>query len=513
VRLRGGTFGFRDASATLSGPIGSWRLLGSAGGFRDEGFRDDAGSRERHARLAAERDLGDATLRLSLSRFDGLWRQPGALTKDELRGDPRDATYNALDAQSSRQDLLIARLDRQGRTTLSAVAAWRDTSADILATGRSCYGFRTTDHQRALSGSVEGETTLRNRSGVRLAARWGAELSADRLHPDGFATDDTCDGEIHEETPSSAVAVAWDREAAFTGLGLTLRDGLAIDLALRHDAGRVERAGSEVGASGRWEDVASRRRFGDTTLRLGIGREIEHARLLVAWTAAWEQSFLPPSAIQLFAYPGFFSNPSLSAQRGSGPSGSVRLAWPRAEIRAGAFETRVTDEIAYDDAQLRNVNAGSTRRRGGFVAIAWQPRDRVRLEASQSFVDARFRAGFDAATHVVKGARVPLVPGARSRVAIELGPWRGLSARAELQRIGRAALSNDFDGSEPLLPARRLVSLSLQKDLPRGLSLELGADNVLDDGHPSRGIESWGIDYFTPSAPRRVTFGVAWRLR
>lgn len=517
IRLRSGSHGLLESRATLSGPVGSWRLLASGAAFDDDGFRAEAGSRERSARLAAERDLGAGTLSFGWSHLEGRWRQPGALTEEDLRRDPSVAPFNMLDAQATTQDLATTRYERDGgRTRLVLVGAFRSRESDILTTGRTQFGHRSVDSQQSLSLTMEGETRLVTRPGRRLALRWGLEAARERLHPRGFETDDTSDGEIHAEDLSSAMDLDWDRGAAFAGASLELGSAAAVELALRHDRSSVAREGGDI-SSGRWETVSDARDFAATSLRLGLGRERPRApgRLGLAGRVAWEESFLAPSAIQLFAYPGFFSNPDLLAQRGRGPAATLAVEWERLALSLDVFETRVEREIAYDDEARRNVNAGSTRRRGAQLRLQWQASGRVRLSFGHAQVDATYRGGFPLGTRVRKGARVPLVARSRTSLGAELGPWRGFSARVDLLRAGSAPLSNDFDGSEPVLRPRCLLSVVLGLQVPAvpGLSLEFAGENLLDDPHPSRGIESWGERYFTPPVPRRFTLGVAWQFR
>lgn len=516
LRLQGGQDGFRDASAVASGPVGSWRLLASGGAFEDDGFREAAGSRERSARIAAERDLGPATLLLGWSRMKGRWRHPGALTAEELRLDPGAAPFNALDAHESTVDLLTARAEAAlRRTTLVALAAFRDRESDTLTTGRSQYGYRVLDSQQSLTLAVEGESRLVETARRRLSVRWGAEASRDRLHPKGFATDDVSDGAIDAEALSSAADVDWDRGAIFAGCGLELGDGLAIDVSARRDAARVARHGGEHGASGLWEQTKGSRSFSGTTLRAGVGASREVASGKISWRAAWEESFLAPSAIQLFAHPGFSSNPALEPQQGAGPTAGVTFAARRFEIALDAWETRVSREIVFDEAQSRNVNAGTTRRRGAELRASWQPRDAVRVSLGHAVVDATIRGGFPEGGRFRKGARVPLVARHRLALSLELGPWRGFEARLVAQHVGSAPLSGDFDSSEPGLEPRSLVSLAISREFASipGLSLEVSGENLLDERDPSRGIESWDDNYFTPPSPRRFTAGVAWRFR
>lgn len=509
ARLRGGSFGFADAAARVSGPALGWKWLASADGFRDDGFRDGAASHERAFRVAADRDVGRVSLQLDLSRTQGRWRQPGALERDELDDDPTLSADNALDAQATTQDLLTSRLERRGaRTRVVAAAGARFRRGSILTTGRSHYGFLTRDAQQSLTLACEAATTLRDRRSARLVLRWGFEAARERLHPRGFATDSVEDGVVSALERSSDVRVSWDRSAAFAGLDASWGTWGA-ELSVRHDASRVRRAGHELSSA--WDAVSGSRRFGDRSVQLALGRRVEVGDARIAWQCSWGESFLAPSALQLFAYPGFYSNPDLEPQRGDGPQASLSVTRRGVDASLELYATRTRDEIAYDDAGRRNVNAGRTLRRGAELRVSWAATPRVRLTVAHALMDATYRGGSSGI--FAKGARVPLVPRERTSVALDAGPWRGASVSLGLLRVGRAALSNDFDGDQPELRARSLVALTYRHDLPRarGVSLEVSADNLLDDRHPSRGIESWGTNYFTPAMPRTITFGVSWR--
>ncbi len=513
---RAGAFGWRDLSGWASGPAGSWRLLATGGAFEDSGFRDDAGSRERAARVAAARDFGGTALTLSLGHVGGRWRHPGALTAQELADDATQAPFNALDMRATEQDLLTARVTREGaRTQVAAVAGLRSVDDEILSTGRSCFGFLTRDRQQALSAVVEGSTRL-SAAGAPRAWRvlWGAELARDATRPRGFATDDTCDGVITARELASSTRVTWERAAAFTGLAADLGRGFAAEASIRHDTSRVARRGGELSGAGAWSEVADAASFGEASASVAVGQRRSLRGVSLSWRAAWAESHLAPSAVQLFAYPGFSANPRLAAQRGAGPAVSLGLEAPRVSLRVAAFRTRVRDEIAWDPGSRSNVNAGTTRRQGVEARLLLRPRTDVSLTLAHAVVDATLRGGFPADAGYAKGARLPLVPRSSSLVAIGLGPWRGVSADISARRTGTVPLDGDFDGSLPALRARTTLSAAVRLSLrtPDSLTLEFLAENLLDDRTPSRAIESWGETYFTPPRPRSLAVGLSWRF-
>jgi len=418
------------------------------------------------------------------------------------------------------QDLLIARAEHEsgGRTDWSAVGSFRQRSGTILTTGITGYGFQTEDSVQTLGAVFEARTHLLDREKWSLAVRWGAEASRDRLHPEGFATDDVRDGEISSLYPSSAVDVDWDRAGAFAHLSWALPHAFELEGGLRHDVSHVSRRGEELGGNGLIALVDDAASFGDTTARVGIGQRHELRRGVVAWRAAWDESFLAPSATQLFAYPGFLSNPDLEPQRGSGPSAGLSFASERVDVALDAYEVRVEDEIAFEEGSAplylsRNINAGASRRRGVEVRVTWRAHAGIVVSAAHAAVDARFLSDFPAGTHVAAGARIPLVPDWRSSLAVDLGPWRGVSATLGLTRSGSMALSADLDGSSPPLPGRDVVHVVLRAVLPhpRGLALRLACDNFLDDDTPVRGVEHFDQPYYTPAPPRAVTLTLSFR--
>jgi outer membrane receptor protein involved in Fe transport len=514
---RVGAFGWRDVSATGSSAVGPLSLRASAGFMESDGFRDDAPMDERAARVELEGAAGDLAVRGSWSHLDGSWRQPGALLAEELTSDASLSASNALDVMTADQDLLILRVERPGaaaRTTrLLAVVSHRDRRQEILTTGRTGYGFLTRDHVQATGLTFEGSTTPPRGWGRRVVVRYGVEAMRDRLRPRGFATDDVGDGEVDSLTPSSDVRLAWDRLGLFAGVQADLPHGIVAAASARHDRSDVSRAGEQLSfTTGTWEQVSDGRRFADVSIAASVAGAVERERLRATWRASWSESFLAPSSLQLFAYPGYGSNPDLLPQRGRGAALGGVLTRGAVEARLDLFQTDVDDEIAYDAGERENVNVGRTRRRGVEAALALRPTAGVRLEFAHLQVDATFRdawQSFDGP--VAPGTRVPLVPRHRTSLRLRLGPWRGTSCWLGGRHVGASVISGDLDGSSGLLPSHEVVEVGLRHERRGGpvtWAVIATIDNLLDETHATRAVELLGTPYFTPAPPRSASVGI-----
>lgn len=508
----GGTRSALGVSAAGTGPAGPAAWLVSAGREEADGFRSDRGYRESFARAALSWSAGGVDAWLDHSRFDGRWSHPGALTAAELAADPWTTPANALDGEESRQDLSALHLESSvGRVDWALVVARRAEASTVLSTGRSDFGFLSRRSAVSTSASFEAVASV---GGGRVRPRWGLEVRRERSHPTGWLTGRVSAGRVGELDLSSDVRLRWEGAAVFAGTAVELPFGLALEAGVRHDTQRMGRAGKELGSSGLLERADGRRRFDRTTGGAGMSWVGRRADREVELRAAWSQSFLAPSSIQLFAYPGFGSNPDLAPQRGRSlvvGASARRRAWA---LDVEAFEVSVADEVVYDQSARRNLNAGRTRRRGIDLALTARPHRRVAVTARAVLVDARFRGAWVAASGPVEpGGRVPLVPSSRAGLRVALGPVAGLSGSIAWRRTGSVGLDGDFDGSSARLPARDVVDLEASVLLPAGrrraaLELSFAVENVLDDVGAVRGIDQPGGPYYTPALPRTVSVGV-----
>lgn len=524
-RAVAGSHGRRELSARATGPAGRrLAVAGSAHAAEGDGFREGADFRERGGRFVIGASLGEGEAELALSAFDGRWRHPSSLTGEQLADSPWQAPHARLDFQRSEQRLARLALDHDGeRHRLSLIAHALTRSGRTLTTGRSGFGFLTEEDTRSLGFALESARELAPR-GVAIDAtldatldvRWGVEVGVDRFLPVGHATGATAGVPHPEGLETFAISQArvdWRRGAAFGGVALELASGLVIDAAARADWIDVRREGRERFGTQEWESVEGGRSFSSLTGSLGVaGRHAGRAHL-VTWRARFGTAFVAPTAVQLFAFPGFGSNADLVPQRGLGATAGLSWEARRARLEADVSWTRVTDEIVYDEGARKNLNAARTRRLGASLDLELELGSRARLSLGAAWSDATFREGWSAGAadpDEIVGRPVPLVPSHAATLRLTLGPWSDRAAvRLDLvaRHVGETAVGDDFDSSQPPTASRSPVDLTLRGgcDLRRArIEWAIALTNVLDRVHVVRSIEAFDPLSTDPSAGASV---------
>ena len=237
--------------------------------------------------------------------------------------------------------------------------------------------------------------------------------------------------------------------------------------------------------------------------------------------ASYGEGFLPPTTEDLFAFPGFGSNPDLDPEDSRSYEVGYRVRSPRALLDVGVFRIDTENEIVYDpDSPIgpfgANVNAGKTEREGVEISLRGRLLPRLDLSAALTLTDAEFTAGDN------DGKDVPLVPGERLSLGMDLGLPAGLALHGDALFVGEQVLDNDDANSQPVLDdyvvvnARvvwRLAGLTTERN---GLRLFAEARNLLDEEYATRGIYAFDFSsgmndrFFTPAPGRRYEFGAGW---
>ena len=118
---------------------------------RSSGYRRGADFRETSARVELAGSLAGLELAVGVSLADGSWRQPGALTEQEMKEDPWQSGSNELDFSETSQYLAALRANDApgGRHDWAGSLSFRAREGRVLTTGRdafsapSCDGFVT----------------------------------------------------------------------------------------------------------------------------------------------------------------------------------------------------------------------------------------------------------------------------------------------------------------------------------------------------------------------------------
>ena len=525
VTRREGTGGAEVATA--AGTLDTWRLgatgagAGAGGRFfwngsvahdETDGFRDNgAGEQDRAFARFGMRLRESDEVALALFTTDQVFGAPGALKQDELDADREQNPFNEPDEGKDE----LAQVQVEGRFALPAgwslggVLALRDQEVDILTTGRTAaafgVGFATDTSTAALSFVTQAERSLDLGGGRTGRVTMGGEWADSDLDAEGTLTDP--DG-----LPLSA-ASATSTERAATGLFVAARADLSSRWSVT-GGGRYDHA--RLDFQDRLAGTGDGRTYDDLTWNLGVNWN-PHAGHTVF--AGWSEGFLPPTSNDLFAFPGFGSNPELRPTRSHETQLGYRQRTESLTWAATLFRINVRDEVAFfipdPNAPFSgtNRNIDQSHRAGLELEADWRIAAAWTVGGSLTMVDAEADVGPN------RGLRLPLVPETRGSLALDWRPRPSLSVGARLLGSSDQVLSNDDGNTRRTVPSYLLLDASVRWT-PAGveaLTLFAEAQNLLDSEHEVRGIfatdeNGTPSDFFTPGPPRRVRAGLAWRF-
>jgi iron complex outermembrane receptor protein len=261
--------------------------------------------------------------------------------------------------------------------------------------------------------------------------------------------------------------------------------------------------------------------------RISLSRHVDSGAWEGAWSFALSRGFVLPTTSELFAYPGFGSNPDLDPtgvlDLEAGWSGSVR---GRSRLSAVAFWMEVRDEVFFDQDEPGGAwgrNVGRDTRRAGLeissetaLGAGWG------LGLGYTWLEATFREGWRTAAGdpVEPGDRLPLVPRHQAALWVR-GPLpAGWELRLHGKWVDERPMDNDPAGLAEPLPAFHVWNLAAAWVPPRvpALSLRLDARNLMDERYATRGIaqvpDEHGVasEFFTPAPGRSFEAGLRFRF-
>jgi iron complex outermembrane receptor protein len=518
VSLAMGTFDASEYGGHLSHAAGPVDFLISAKRRETDGFRDNADGDLQRLAVGVGFDLGgERRLDLTLLDSQSDYGNPGALTRSELEQDPSASPFNALDFADER--LGLASLNFRGpvaqRLSVAANVFMRGRETESLSTGRAAtvIGGFALDSEAEFRGSTV-QVTHRHRAGGRsnLLVFGGEWLDGDTASL-GYATSVDDPGTI-PPTPSTNTTSDRRTSALFVQDTWIPAREWTLTAGARHDLDRV-------GLNERLPDPANddSRRFSELSLRGGATwTPDDHHALYVSYG----EGFLPPTSEDLFAFPGFGSNPGLAPEDSRSYEVGFRGRWS-SELRldAGLFRIDTNDEIVFDpDSPIgsfgANVNAGRTRRQGIEIALRGRILPRMVAYADLTLTSAEFTAGDN------DGNDVPLVPTERAAVGLDLDLPAGLSLHTDALYVGEQVLDNDDSNRQPKLDDYVVINAGARWRLDSatarrgGLRLFVEARNLLDEEYATRGIYAYDFStgmndiFLTPAPGRRTLFGVEW---
>lgn len=490
-----GSFGDREGRLHAHGTLGPVDLYLTALKRRSDGYRENDGHDldDGLARFAW-RPAGGYEVALLLAYHGGKIQQPGALTAAEMAEDRRQSPFNLHDGTRGTQRVaaLSYAFDGGEHLRVSAQAFTRDTSRDTLSAGRWGMGFESSYRESYGGVAAEAHGAVES-SGWTLSYGGGVEANWGSTGARGFYTDAAGEHPV----PASSTGTRVSPAGLFAQLALA-KGPWELSAGYRADESEYRYRDHFVPSGG--VERTFREEAGRASL---VYHPTEDSTVFV--TRA--EGYRIPSVIDLFAYPGFYSNPDLVPSRSVDWEVGGRLVRRGLRVQVTAFRMRTVDEVVFvlvDPAHFigQNRNAGSSLREGLEAEGSAGLGRGFTLMGSATFLNAEITDGPHA------GVPVPMVPEKTASAALR---WANRSWRAEISGtwVGEQPLDGDLSGTRPMIAGYFRLDAALE--YRRGsLTLEASASNLLNRCYTPRGITNGFEDYFTPARPRALRIGAAW---
>jgi iron complex outermembrane receptor protein len=523
VSASAGTFDTARLDATYGGHFGRYDLFVSGAYDTTDGFRPNSGGDQRRFDVSSGVDLG-AGRRLGLVLLSSSlnYGAPGALTLAEYEADPWQNSYNLLDGSEvvERQASLTFQGPVGHGFSLAATLAYRSNIAQTLSTGRAAAtygGFFLDADGGTWSGVAQAAREISSMHGSHLVA-FGLEAQDGSTESLGYFTSPSSPGSYDPSAPSSSNDAGARNAGLFVQDNWTISPRWGVTAGLRADRSRPSYVETSPGTT------SESKTFSEISLHAGATM---HASERIDLYASYGDGFLPPSPEQLFAFPFFGSNPELEPEDGRAYEFGLRSRGRLGSLDAALFVTDTTNEIVFDptptptDVFGRNVNAGTTRRRGVELSARGRFGRNVASFANLTYTDSVFTSGAN------DGDEVPLVPNWRLAAGIDASLPRGFDVRADVLYVGSQVLDNDPSNSQKRLAAYTIVNLRAGWERARGsgagsqngvLGLFVAVENVFDELYATRGIYAFDFStavsavFVTPAPGRRYLAGLSWRM-
>ena len=516
VSASGGTWNTARFDATYGGHFGRYDLFVSGAYDTTDGFRPNSGGDQKRFDVSGGVDLGEGRrlgLVLLSSSLD--YGAPGALTLAEFDADPWQNTYNLLDGSDVVQRLASVTFQGSvgGGFSLAATLAYRSDQAQTLTTGRSAAvfgGFFLDADGGTWSGVAQAVREIRSNHGSHLIA-FGLEGQDGSTNSLGYFTSPSSPGTYDPEAPDSGNDSGATNTGLFAQDNWTISPRWGVTVGVRADRSRTSYTETIPATTN------GNKTFSEISLHAGATM---HASERLDLYVSYGDGFLPPSPEQLYAFPTFGSNPNLEPEDAQAYEFGLRSRGRLGSLDAALFVTDTKNEIVFDptptatDPFGRNVNAGTTQRRGIELSGRGELGRGVASFARVTYTDSVFTSGAD------DGAQVPLVPNWRLAAGVDASLPKGFGVRADGLYVGSQVLDNDPSNLQPRLAAYTVVNLRAgwERELGSGaashkgvLGLFVAAENLFDELYATRGIFAFA-EFVTPAPGRRYLAGLTWRM-
>ena len=418
-----GSYSHYRVKANTSGPIKDLDYYASVVWDRESGFRDSSDGRVTNfTGRVGYRPTDKTDLSLGYSYVNDHLEQAGTLPVSVLLQDRTKSLTPSIYRNELSSVIFQGRQELGWGFSLAANGYYRQTSKEGISYFSGGF-FRGTTGTETPGGALQlsNETQVWGRTNRFVL---GGELQHGTVDAVSGGTFGPGQRKIDENDVGLYAQETFD-----------LTRQLVLNAAVRYDVNKyrfVDQLNSLANGTRSYDSVTPR-----------AGLTYTPWSVLSLYTS-YGQGFRVPTTDELFAFPGFGSNPDLKPVKSETYEVGVRtrpLGW--VEVRGAIFRSNVQDDIVFDPLAPpfgQNRNAPKSRRQGFELEATLHPHDQVDLVATYAYTDARFTAGV---APVASGDRVPLVPRNRLTGMIAYRPVQGLEVALDATYVSQQLLLND----------------------------------------------------------------------
>lgn len=492
VHGRSGSFDTDGGSAWVGGGAGPVSASAFFDGYQTDGYRD-------HSRLDGARGQMDVAVDVFgrgelgvRGGYDSNKRErPGALTKEEIDDDPRQAAPGSLaNFRKSRERFGQTWLDLQVIEPLSFhLDAYHRRRNDRDVDGDPFFAFRNDGESDAngIDAHLELDVDL---CGHRSRTLLGGDWLQEDVDFDSLLT--LFDPTFGDLVIPSSTAARRKLLGLYLQQELNLTEDLILSAGIRRDTVRYR------GEDGAQPNRRFRERFEEWSPKAALTWRVAGP---VSVYASYARGFRFPNVDEAFGFFGF--QPGLVPQTSDAYEVGAKVRTRRVALNLALYDMDVEDEIFFVPLPPPvfglNLNVDRVRHRGLELSGNVRPWDWLELFGSYTWDDVKLQRLLDSSA--VKGLQMPITPRHRGSAGFIVYLPYGFEVGASANYVGSRFATNDVGNQLKLSSwASYDVRLAWRHALPHGFSVlvEGMAYNVFDRQY----VETGGFSVFSP----RVAF-------
>lgn len=481
-----GSFGTRDQKANFSFSKDKFTLFSSFSLRYAQGYRENDGYRIDDGLIKMGYSFDEKKSLSFLFKYEGgAISAPGALTEEEMRQNRKQSPFNKYDGSRGRHKIYALTYSQKiGENSNFVIETFeRIHLNDILTTGRSKTGFQTNSDEKMGGAVVQFSQTLPCPKGI---FEWSSalEYQKGRDVSKGFYTD------FYGEKLFSATSTKTDEEnfGGYFKASYTLSKW-RFDAGYRKDNTKYDYQDFFTPKNGEGKT------FNEGTIRSSISYFVSEDNILFA---AFSEGYKIPTVIELFSYPGFYSNPNLEPSRVNDYEIGYKYFGEKFRAKITLYKMFLRDEVVFvltDPLWFigMNQNIGKSYRKGIEGDFSFElPKD-YELNFSGTLRKAKVTEG------IYIGKEIPMVAKTIANISL-IKRFEKSFVNLGARYVSSQYLDNDLTNEREKLPSFVVAFLNI--NYTKGpINIEVTFDNLFNKKYSTRGVTNGVTDYFNPAYP------------